>query len=142
MAALCPPVSAGQMGVFGGPSSSNGAFCLHLMCTSKEPDLLESDAFGLRSSRGKRRLEEEREGVRSPAGGCLARRGEASLEETFRKGGSRTGEPSLMPAESHVPSARSSLRPGCGRLAFFFSGGGVLLKSPIGALWNQNVKGN
>lgn len=59
------------------------------------------------------------------------------LQERWAAG---PGEPSLMPAASRIPSARSRLRPGCGRHAFF--GGEHWLKSLIGALWNRNAKGN
>lgn len=37
----------GAYGGVGGPSSSDGVFCLHLMCISEEPDLCASGVLGL-----------------------------------------------------------------------------------------------
>lgn len=125
------------MGVFGGPSSSDGAFSLHLTSISEEPDLSQSDVFGLASSRGKQRLEEEQERARCPGrrvpGKERRRQPKRDLQERWTAG---TGEPS---SKSH-PFCTFELEAGL-RQACFFLGGGRLVKKPHRSVMESECEG-
>lgn len=134
------PVSVGCVGVFSGPSSSAGAFCLHLMYICKEPVLCWSDAFGLRSSRGGWK-KSKKEPSLQPKGVWQGEEKAVWRRPSGKVGGrSRTAKPRAG-GGSH-PFCTFALEARLRQARFFLGGGWFWLKSLIGALWNRNVKGN
>lgn len=131
----------GCTGVFSGLSSSDGAFCWHLMYFCKEPHLI---SVGLTLSgsgaqeAGKRVRRSPVRSLRVP-GKERRRQSGGDLQERWVAG---AAEPSLALAASRIPSARSLLRPGCDRHAFLEGVWGVVLvKKPHRSVMDSECEG-